>query len=109
MAMQDITLDLWNIAMKRADLTDQELESFSGATNSGEDTELLATLITGIGCLINSDQDKTGNRSGALQDGDETELLFAVSNLLNHIAARERIASDASFMLRERLESRITA
>lgn len=100
--MSATTLHLWNIAASRANLTQEELEQFSGVTGDGYIASCVADVVTGIGCLVDSDTGKKDGKAGNFQGGDTLELMTVLAELLNEISAREHIASEAAHLLRDR-------
>lgn len=108
MSAADVTIELWQIASKRGNLTDEELENYAGMTSDGCSAFVMADALSGIGSLISDDVAEPGC-AGGLQGEDAASLLFALSDYLSTIGAREFIASEAAFMLKERYRDRAEA
>ncbi|WP_250470231.1 hypothetical protein, partial [Caballeronia sp. GAFFF2] len=69
----------------------------------------LAALAQGIGSLIDSDRD-IGNkmpRSGALQDNDQSTVLYCIAGDLELISQMAAIAHQSNWCLRQRLIDRL--
>lgn len=106
MAESDFTVDLWQIASNRANLTDAELEHCAPMTNEGVEAATMAISLNSIAEIVLDNAHDTADGKCTLDGAGMARLLFIISNCLENISAKEFIAADAAFMLKERYRKR---
>lgn len=98
--------ELWNATDEGRNMSPAQLEWFAMADEMGENMlRNLQTILTGVGCLILSDNndDERVLRSGALQSASEVaELLFMTENLIDSAVGMIEIGSEAGFKAHDR-------
>jgi hypothetical protein len=85
------------------ELDAEELEFLSHSTELACHMAMnLSGVTSGIGCLVNWDDQPDKIQAGNFRDSsDVSDLLFTISNALDVIGELAYIGSEASFMLRE--------
>lgn len=91
--------------------SDEDLEYLSVATEEAATAAFrLSTIISGISSLIGGDRNTEGNpQCGALQDEDQSTLLYHFADEVEAIARLAHIGSESDFRLRTRLKERLAA
>lgn len=102
--------ELWKATGEGRNMSPAQLEWFASANNVGADMlQNLQTVLTGVGCLILNDAEKSesGVRSGALQSpNDLASLLFMAENLIDAAVSMIEIGGEAAYRLTTAYTSR---
>lgn len=98
--------ELWTATGEGRNMSQAQLEWFASADSVGTNMlHNLQTVLTGVGCLILSDDDdsKSGPRSGALQSpSDVADMLFMAENLIDAAVGMIEIGGEAGFKAYDR-------